>query len=121
MAKKKKGHQKERGIWASFWIILFALQTLLYIFLIYDSLYQDSVIDKPVLLVGLILVTLADLVGLFGIWFWKKWAWYVFGISTIVSIVLGLIATGDQLIVFHDVMPLVILGWVYRDKWDSFS
>ena len=112
---------KERGFWASFWIIFFALQSIFYVFLIYDFLYRADTIDKPILLAGLILVTIADLIGLTAIWFWKKWGWYIFAASTVVSIVLGMIATGTQLIVFHDILPLAVLGWVFREKWDGFK
>ena len=121
MAKDKQTKHKERGFWASFWIILFALQSLLFFYLIYDMLYQVETIDKPILLGSLVAVTLADLVALGAIWFWQRWGWYIFAISTVISIVVGLIATATQLIVFHEVMPLVILGWVYKDKWDYFN
>jgi len=121
MAKDKKTKHKERGFWASFWIILFALQSLLFFYLIYDMSSQVDNIDRPILIGSLVAVTLADLVALGAIWFWQRWGWYVFAISTVVSIVVGLIATATQLIVFHEVMPLVILGWVYKDKWDYFN
>ena len=121
MAKKKHKQHKDRGFWASFWIILFGLQSILYVFLIYDWLYRADNIDKPLILGSLVLVTLADLVALAAIWFWQRWGWYVLVASTIAAIVVGLIATATQLIVFHDILPLVILGWVYREKWDYFN
>jgi len=121
MAKKEKTHHKHRGFWASFWLIIFGLQSILYIFLIYDWLNQTDTIPKPYLLGGLILVALADLIGLAGIWFWKKWGWYLFAISSIGSVVLGLISTGTGLIAINKILPFVILGWVYKDKWDDIN
>ena len=121
MAAKKQKHHKDRGFWASFWIIIFGLQSILYIFLIHDWLYQADTIDKPILLAGLILVTIADLVGLAGIWFWKKWGWYVFLISSVASIALGLMATGTLFIAINKIIPFAILGWVYRGRTDNFE
>jgi len=86
-----------------------------------SDLLNRGNIDRSLLVILLIFVAIADIVALFGIWVWKKWGWYLLIASTISSIILGLIATATQLIVFHDVLPLVILGWVYRGRLDKFS
>ena len=118
--ESKKLIRPERGFWANFWLILFFVQSLFYMYLVSDLLNRGT-IERPVLVSLLIFVAIADVVALFGIWIWKKWGWYLLVVSTIASIVLGLIATATQLIVFHDVLPLVILGWVYRGRLDRFQ
>lgn len=116
----RKASSPERGGWATFWLILFFIQSIFYIYLVSDLLNRGN-IDRSLLVILLIFVAIADVVALFGIWIWKKWGWYLLIASTIGSIVLGLIATATQLVVFHDVLPLVILGWAYRGRLDKFS
>ena len=120
MADKQHKKHRERSFWMTFWIVLFMLQSIFYAILVNDLINRD-VIARPVLLGLLVLVTVADIVALTAIWFWKRWGWYVFVISTGLSIVVGLVATASQLSVFHEIMPLVILGWVYREKQDQFD
>lgn len=119
--QKHKHKHKHRGFWPTFWLVFFGLQSIFYIFLINDFLSQTGTIDKPLILGGLIILTIADLVGLLGIWLWKKWGWYVYLIAAAGSIILGLVATGNWLAPLHEIMPFVILGWVYRGKTDNFD
>lgn len=120
MANKKHTGSKQRGFWASFWIILFGLLSIVYAIFYTKIFLTTETLDKPILLGSLLVLTLADLVGLGAIWFWQKWGWYVFIVSSIASIVFGLIATGSLLVGIHEILPFVFLGWTYRNKWDMF-
>lgn len=42
-------------------------------------------------------------------------------ISTVVGIAVGLVLTRSQSIVFHDIIPLAILGWLIKDKCQWFD
>jgi hypothetical protein len=72
-------------------------------------------------LVGLFaLHFLLNVVAAAGIWFWQKWALYVYAASTILAVVVGLLSVGIWS-VFYMVMPLVIIGWLMRTKWSYFD
>jgi hypothetical protein len=45
----------------------------------------------------------------------------MFAVSVVVSVIIGLMLTGWWLIVFNEVLPLAILGWLIRDKWSNFG
>ncbi|MGW8250322.1 MAG: hypothetical protein ACWGO1_06740 [Anaerolineales bacterium] len=68
----------------------------------------------------MVLHSLANVIAAVGIWYWKKWALYLYALSTVVALVVGLLVAGPFSI-FHMVLPLVILGWVMRTKWDYFT
>jgi hypothetical protein len=63
---------------------------------------------------------LANVVAAVGIWYWKKWGPYVYAYSAILALVIGLVTVGVWS-VFYMVLPVAILGWLLRTKWDYFS
>ncbi|NIV37003.1 MAG: hypothetical protein GWN58_48495, partial [Anaerolineae bacterium] len=62
-----------------------------------------------------------DIVAAIGAWNWKRWGLWLYAISTVAGIAVGLVLTRTQLIVFHDIVPLVILGWLVKDKHQWFD
>lgn len=65
----------------------------------------------------LLILSLADIVAAIGAWNWRRWGLVLYGISTAAGIAVGLMLTGSQLVVFHDIIPLTVLGYLYKDKW----
>ena len=63
---------------------------------------------------------LANIVAAVGIFYWKKWALYVYAASTIIAVVAGLLSIGIWSL-FYMVLPFVIVGWLLRTKWDYFE
>ncbi len=120
-SKKVITKKKEHGVWLKALLIFIALQSILYSVLI---LYLRADQNEPspawiwILLFGL---TLADIVAVYAIWKWKKWGLQLYAVSVVASIVVGLMLTGSQLIVFHDIMPLVFLGYLIKDRWSLFE
>jgi hypothetical protein len=122
MAKhKENAAPKERGTWLSLWLILILLHGLLASGLIWYLRSQRNDPSPSWVLIILFLLALADIVAALAAWNWKKWGLWLYAISTAVGIVIGLILTASQLIVFHDIIPLVILGFLVRDKRDYFT
>ena len=76
-------------------------------------------LDKPELIGLMILYWVANVIAMLGIWFWKRWVIYVYAASTMLAIV-GLLATG-MWSVFYFFLPLAILGYMLRTKWDYFE
>ena len=117
----KKSSAKQRGFWLSFILILMALINLLTLALIIDRVQAPQSMNYPYLMAGLFIFTAAKIVAAIGIWFWERWALYVFAGSVIGTIVVGLLLTGTWLFAFNEVLPLAILGWLLRDKYDYFK
>jgi len=63
---------------------------------------------------------LANIVAAVGIFYWKKWALYVYAASTIIALVAGLLSVGIWS-VFYMILPFVIVGWLLRTKWGYFE
>ena len=45
----------------------------------------------------------------------------IYAISTVLGIAIGLVLTRSQLWDFHDILPLVILGYLIKDKRGYFE
>jgi hypothetical protein len=123
MSKKTNaGHDtKERGTWLSLWLILIMLHGLVASGLIWYLRAQGNESSPTWMLATLFALGLADIVAAIAAWYWKKWGLWLYAISTAVGIAVGLVLTSSQLIVFHDIIPLVILGYLVKDKQKYFD
>ena len=116
---KQKEKKKVRGTWLTIALVVIALHGIVASLLYYSQRSQDF-INRPYLIVLAVLHSLLDVVAAVGIWYWKKWALYVYGASTVIALVAGLLS-GIPLSAFYVVLPLAILGWLLRTKWDYFE
>ena len=122
MTKKKAGHvHKERGTWLSLWLILIMIQGLIASGLIWYLRAQNNESSPVWMLAILFVLGIADIVAAIGAWNWKKWGLWLYVVSTVAGIAVGLVLTRTQLIVFHDIIPLVILGYLVKDKQQWFD
>ncbi|MGD8487961.1 MAG: hypothetical protein PVI68_02965 [Anaerolineae bacterium] len=112
---------KERGGWLTAWLILILLHGIIASILIFYLRQQQSESSPAWVLALLFLLSIADIVAAIAMWYWKKWGLILYLFSTVVGIAIGLILTRSQLIVFHDIVPLAILGYLVRDKLDWFD
>ena len=78
-------------------------------------------VTHPVMVALFILAAVADVVAGIGMWKWKKWGYYLYFVSMIVSMVVGLLNTGSLLMVFYAVLPFAVVGWFIRPKWNYFE
>ncbi len=109
---KNKQVVKKRGTLLTILVILIFLHAIFATFLGYSTLKQDYIGSKSLILVVLFIVSLADIVAAIGIWSWKKWAIYLYAVTRVVAIVMHIILTGSTWVVFYDLLPVVILGYV---------
>ena len=121
MSKKPQPAAKDRGTWLSLWLILIAIHGVFASALIWYLRNQDGLTSPWWVWVTLFLTALADIVAVIGAWNWKRWGLWLYAISTALGIAAGLVLTASQFIVFHDIIPLVILGWLVKDKQSYFS
>jgi hypothetical protein len=111
-----KSQKKERGwILISAYIII-ALHGILAAYLI--STYPKPVlpVDKSYLLPILAANALLNVVAAIGMWYWKRWGLILYGISAMIAAAIGLVLTGQLLVIFYQLIPLAILGYILALK-----
>lgn len=118
-----KQQNRERGGWLSAWLIIIILHGALMTFLVLDSLKQEYAPNRPFIIATLLIISIADVVAALAIWKWKKWGLYLYAAAIVVGIFIHLIITGSLLVVFYDVIPLAILGYLLNthNKWRYFD
>lgn len=120
--KKNAGHvHKERGTWLSLWLMLIMIHGFVASGLIWYLRAQGNDSSPVWMLAILFVLGIVDIVAAIAAWNWKKWGLWLYLISTAIGIAVGLVLTRTQLIVFHDIIPLVILGYLVRDKREWFD
>lgn len=118
--KAQKTPHKTRGTLLTIALIFMVVHGLA-AFAYYAAARLDTTIVSRPWLVGLMAIHfLLNVVAAIGIWFWQKWALYLYAGSTVLGVVVGLLTIGIWS-TFYLVMPLVILGWLIRTKWSYFS
>jgi hypothetical protein len=113
---EKKKPKKVRGFWLTAALVVMAIHGIFATYLYYTQAHNPT-IQLPWLLGLMVLHSLANVVAAVGIWFWKRWALYLYAASTVLAMVLGLMSVGFYSL-FYMFLPLVIIGWLLRTKWD---
>jgi lysylphosphatidylglycerol synthetase-like protein (DUF2156 family) len=119
-SKGKQSQRKERGIWLNLILVVMVIHGIFAAYIYYVGRTESSALDRPWILTLMVIHFIANVVAAVGIWFWKKWALYVYAASTVLALVVGLISVGIWS-VFYMVLPLAIVGWVLRNKWEYFT
>ena len=117
---KNKPQAKVRGTWLTVALVIIVLHGLLAAIFYATVRVQEADVARPMVLTLTSIHFLANVVAAVGIWYWKKWALYVYAMSAVLALVLGLVTVGAWS-VFYMVLPVAILGWLLRTKWDYFS
>lgn len=118
--KPTKSHHKVRGAGVTIFLVIMAIHGLFATYFYYTLRTQQSYLERPVILGLMLLHSFANVIAAAGIWYWKKWAIYLYAGSTILAVVVGLISVGAWSL-FYMVLPFFILGWLMRSKWDYFE
>ena len=119
----KKQFRKNRGTLLSILIILILLHAIGATVLAYVTLKDEYAESISWVLPVLTLVSLADIVAAIGMWFWKKWGIYLYAITRVIATAVHIVLTGSTLVVFYDLLPVAILGFVInlQSKQDLFE
>jgi hypothetical protein len=118
--KKAKQKPKVRGTVLTILLVIMGLHGIVAGYLYYTLRMETADLDRPWILTLMSIHFLANVVAAAGIWYWKKWALYVYAASTVLALIVGLISIGIWS-VFYMFLPLAILGWVLRTKWEYFT
>ena len=121
-ANRKKAQQKPhktRGTWLTIALVVIVLHGLLAAVFYAAARLDTSYMTRPWAVSLMSIHFLANVVAAIGIWYWQKWGLYVYAGSAILALVVGLVTIGIWS-AFYMVLPLAILGWLLRTKWDYF-
>ena len=117
-SKAVKPVHKERGFWLTFVLVIMALHGIVAT-LFYTSAKAGAAPNARTWILTLMIIhCVLDVIAVVGIWYWKKWALYVYAFSTVLSVIAGLLTGFGMYSVFYMIMPLVIIGWLLRTKWN---
>lgn len=117
--KKSKAIQKKHGALLTIVLIIMGLHGFVSTY-IYLTLNTSPDIQRPWIVSMMVLHFILNIAAAVGIYFWKKWALYIYVFSTILAVIAGLLAVGIWSL-WYMVLPLIILGWILRSKWSYFS
>ena len=117
----KKPQQIERGTGLTIWLALLVIQSVLGIILIMDLTNRPEDPSRPYLLAALFVLSAAKLVGVLGIWLWKRWGLYAYAGAVVGIAIIGLVLTGTALMIFYELLPVAITGWLLREKMQDFQ
>jgi lipoprotein signal peptidase len=117
--KKKQAVKKNRGTLLTIVLVLMAVHGI-FAAILYSTMSTAPEVQRPWIITMMVVHFLANVAAAVGIFYWKKWGLYVYAASTILALVAGLISIGIWS-VFYMVLPLAILGWMLRNKWDYFD
>ena len=121
MTKKKPPIKKQRSGWLTACLVLMMLHGIFAAFLVVYLREQKGGTSPAWFLLVLFALAAARIVSALAIWEWKRWGLIVYAAATMVSIVVGLILTGTQYWVFHELVPLLILGYLVKDQTSAFE
>jgi hypothetical protein len=108
----KKQVKKERGTVLSILLGLIFLHAIFATLLAFTSLKDEYAGYRTWVLVLFALISLADILAAVGMWYWKKWAIYLYAATRVIATAIHLMLTGSGLVVFYDLLPVAILGYV---------
>ena len=80
------------------------------------STYRANVDKYPVLFGLLIVSTLLSLAAGFGMWFWKKWAGYLYLVTGMAMGLLVTVLSGDLWLALGSFMPVIVVMYVVYPK-----
>jgi len=110
-SQKAQPARKERGVGLTILLALMLLHGIAAVYLGFTTL-RNEYVGTSWVLPALLLLALANLVGLVGIWLWKKWGLTLYAITTLGQAGVHLVLTGTGLVVFYDLIPLLVLGYL---------
>lgn len=74
------------------------------------------------LYLGLLLVSsIAGIVGGVALWYWKRWGFYLYAGSVVVTAVLTLLFTGSAWVMLGGLLPVVLVAYALYPKFRLFA
>lgn len=67
------------------------------------------------------LAAAADVVAAIAMWKWKQWGIYLYGIATIATAIVVLLASGDLFLLFGAILPAIIVLYIVMPQRKLFA
>jgi len=103
---------KVRGGWLTAMLVIIAVHGVLTSVLLIAVGKEPAGVPAPVFWAAAVAVTVADMVAAVALWKWKRWGLYLYTVSTLAGIVLGMLVLPAMITAFHGILPLGILGLI---------
>jgi hypothetical protein len=106
--------KKVHGGWLTAMLIIIGLHGVLTTALLLTLRKQPGPMPPTWLIAAAVAVGLADILAAVAIWFWKRWGLYLYVVSSLAGIALGLVVFPTPLLItaFHGIIPVAILGYI---------
>ncbi len=111
-ASSKQPAKKVRGGGLTILLILIFLHSLLATAIAFSYLKAEYVGSTSWILPLFSLISVAGIVAAVGMWYWKKWGIYLYAAISVIGAVIHILLTGSTMVVFYDLIPVAILGYV---------
>lgn len=117
---KSENTLKQRDPWLTFLLLLVAFHGLFATYFFYTLRVEEAIISRPWILTLMMIHSAANVIAAVGLWNWKMWGWKLYVLSAALALVVGLVSVGIWS-VFYMVLPVAIIGWVLRTRWNQFN
>ena len=114
-SKPPQQQPKKRSIAYIIAVVYVILHGLLWTAIAFST-YRANVDKYPVLFGLLIVSTLLSLAAGFGMWFWKKWAGYLYLVTGMAMGLLVTVLSGDLWLALGSFMPVIVVMYVVYPK-----
>jgi cation transport ATPase len=114
-SKSQAQQPKKRSIAYIIAVVYVILHGLLWTAVAFST-YRANVDKYPVLFGLLIVSTLLSLAAGFGMWFWKKWAGYLYLVTGMAMGLLVTVLSGDLWLALGSFMPVIVVMYVVYPK-----
>ena len=114
-----QGQHPQRDTWISIVLALVILGNLFMTAVYWTTVRQPG--DSSLTLILLLLASAAGVAAGVGMWFWKRWGVYLYGISAIATAVIALVRTGDLVMVFGALLIPIIVLYILQPKYQYFD
>ena len=113
-SKANKQPRKQRGTLLTVLLLLILIYSIFTTWVAWTNLKADYGPSVPWVLPVLFLVSVADIVAVFAMLYWKQWGIYLYAISRTVAAVCHLILTGSMLIAIADFIPVAFVAYAIQ-------
>ena len=112
--------KKERGVLLATFLILVIASGIIQAVLYVAQRRQDADLAMPIILALGIVHAALNVIAAIGIWNWKKWGVYLYIGSSVLGVIIGVIAVGP-IAFFSMLLPVILLGYLIATKWSWFE
>lgn len=120
--KKKTPSKPKRSTGWSIWLILIVIHSFIASFATLSMMKTPEGVTRQWLIVLLLIFTAAKAIAALGMWEWKNWGLYLYVVAVLGTMGITLVLTSFLIWgIFYEAIPLLITGWLIRDKRQNFS